>query len=117
MVRSAGNPIVEISTKPFNMVDGAGKRYFLGPLYMAMEDLEGALASYEWFDETFPDDTGDCGQYLCWTLALYRARRKQDAEAKLRQTMLMNRYVLPHLFGEEFEAPDSINLTTIEVAV
>lgn len=42
--------------------DGAGKRYFIGPLYLLLGDLEGALKAFQWFDKTFPDDTGEAGQ-------------------------------------------------------
>ena len=36
--------------------DGAGKRYFLGPLYLLMDDLDGAVDSFRWFEKEFPDD-------------------------------------------------------------
>jgi hypothetical protein len=39
--------------------DGAGKRYTLGPLYLLMGDTEGALRSFAWFAEAFPDDSGE----------------------------------------------------------
>ncbi len=42
--------------------DGYGKRYLLGPLYMLMGDIEGAVSFYDWFEKTFPLDTGDIGQ-------------------------------------------------------
>ena len=35
--------------------DGYGKRYLLGPLYLQIEDLLGALQSFRWFEQTFPD--------------------------------------------------------------
>jgi tetratricopeptide (TPR) repeat protein len=79
--------------------DGAGKRYRLGPLYLLMGDTAGALRSFAWFAQTFPDDCGDPLQYLCWTLALYRAGDLEQAAAKLRQTMLSNLYLLPRLLG------------------
>jgi tetratricopeptide (TPR) repeat protein len=79
--------------------DGAGKRYLLGPLYLLMGDTAGALQSLAWFAQTFPDDSGDPVQYLCWTLALYRAGDLKQAAAKLRQTMLANLYLLPRLLG------------------
>jgi tetratricopeptide (TPR) repeat protein len=66
--------------------DGAGKRYLLGPLYLLMGDTAGALRSFAWFAQTCPDDSGDPLQYLCWTLALYRAGELEHATAKLRQT-------------------------------
>ena len=65
--------------------DGAGKRLLLGPLYMLMGDLDGALRSFKWFEEEFPDDCGDPGQGLCWALALYHSGQKEAAARKLRQ--------------------------------
>lgn len=70
--------------------DGAGKRHLLGPLFLLMDDLDGALGSFRWFEEEFPDDCGEPGQYLCWTLALYHSGNEGAAAHKLRQTMLMN---------------------------
>jgi len=81
--------------------DGYGKRYLLGPLYMLLGDLDGAIRSFEWFEQTFPDDIGDPVQYLCWTLALYRAGNIAGATHKLRQTMLSNLYLIPHLLSED----------------
>jgi hypothetical protein len=45
--------------------DGAGKRYMLGPLYVLMDDMEGALQSFAWFAQTFPDDSGERLHFLC----------------------------------------------------
>jgi hypothetical protein len=52
--------------------DGYGKRYLLGPLYMLMGDVEGALASFDWYEDAYPGDGGDPYQYLTWALALFR---------------------------------------------
>ena len=94
--------------------DGAGKRYFIGPLYLLMGDLAGAVRSFQWFDQEFPDDSGDPGQYLCWTLAMYRAERLREAVTKLRETMLQNRFLLPRLLGKSADglhvSPDSDEL-------
>jgi hypothetical protein len=68
--------------------DGYGKRYWLGPLYLLMDDLEGALQSFAWYEETFLDDIGHPMQFLCWTLALCRSGQLEPAKQKLRQTML-----------------------------
>ena len=81
--------------------DGAGKRYLLGPLYLLIGDLAGALKSFAWFERMFPDDSGEPAHMLCWTLALYRSGGIDAAAHKLRQTMLSNFYVLPHLLGRE----------------
>jgi hypothetical protein len=79
--------------------DGAGKRYRLGPLYVLMGDMEGALRSFAWFAQTFPDDSGEPSHFLCWTLALYRTGQMEQATAKLCQTMLSNLYLIPRLLG------------------
>ena len=79
--------------------DGYGKRYLLGPLYLVLGDLTGAMRSFEWFEQTFPDDIGEPFHYLCWTLALYRSGDMAGASLKLRQTMLSNLYLIPRLLG------------------
>ena len=81
--------------------DSAGKRYLLGPLYLLMGDLAGAVRSFEWFEQMFPDDAGEPFHSLCWTLALYRSGNIPQAMQKLRHTMLSNLYLIPHLLGEE----------------
>jgi tetratricopeptide (TPR) repeat protein len=65
--------------------DGAGKRHLIGPLYLLMGDLDGALRSFAWFEREFPDDSGDAGQFLCWALALRRSGDSDGASGKLRQ--------------------------------
>jgi len=79
--------------------DGAGKRYHIGPHYMLLGDDDGALAAFRWFDKEFPDDVGEPGNDLCWSLALYRSDNEVGAAKKLRHTMLANLYLLPHLLG------------------
>ena len=79
--------------------DGYGKRYLLGPMYLQLGDLEGALESFEWCRRTFPDDVGEPFQYLCWALALFRAGEFDAAQKKLLQTILMNLYLVPHLLS------------------
>ena len=86
--------------------DGYGKRYLLGALYLLMDDVEGALASFHWFEKMFPDDMGDPIHYLCWALTLYRSGDMEDAAFRLRQAMLSNLYLIPRLLGEEQEELD-----------
>ena len=47
--------------------DGSGKRYLLGPLYLLMDDTEGAHQSYIWYEQAFPDDSDEPLHLLCWT--------------------------------------------------
>jgi len=81
--------------------DGYGKRYLLGPLYLLLGDLPGAIRSFEWFERTFPDDIGDPLHSLCWTLASYCTGNIVDASHRLLQTMLSNLYLIPYLLGIE----------------
>jgi hypothetical protein len=96
-----------------NIDDGYGKRYLLGPLYMLLGDEIGAVRSFEWFEQTFPDDMGDPIQYLCWALALYRTGDTAGATRKLRETMLSNLYLIPYLLGEDQEELDVWHGTNI----
>ncbi len=79
--------------------DGAGKRYQIAPHYMLLDDNDGALAAFDWFEREFPDDVGEPGHLLCWSLALHRAGNEIGAAKKLRQTMFSNLYLVPHLVG------------------
>ncbi len=100
--------------------DGYGKRFLLGPLYMLMGDVEGALASFEWYEKAYPDDGGEPYQYLTWALALFRGGRKQEAFNKLYHTMLENLYLVPFLLGQNPQPLDiwhGSNLEWIEYAV
>lgn len=80
--------------------DGGGKRYLLGAMYLLLGDNPGAVKSFDWFAATFPDDVGEPGFWLCWALALYRAGETDEAARKLRQAMLSNLYLIPHLLGQ-----------------
>ena len=100
--------------------DGYGKRFLLGPLYMLMGDVDGALASFDWYEKAYPDDGGEPYQYLTWALALFRGDRWQEAFNKLYQTMLENLYLVPFLLGRNPQPLDiwhGSNLGWIEYAV
>ena len=87
--------------------DGYGKRFLLGPLYMLLGDVDGALASFDWYEKAFPDDGGEPYQYLTWSLTLYRKELRDEATSKLYQTMLENLYLVPHLLGQ---APQPLDI-------
>ncbi len=99
--------------------DGSGKRYLLGPLYMLMGDIDGAIKSFKWFEAAFPDDTGEPYQYLCWILALYKINDIKEAKKKALETIFQNLYLIPHLLQikqEEYKMWHSSNLAEIEHA-
>jgi tetratricopeptide (TPR) repeat protein len=100
--------------------DGYGKRFLLGPLYMLMGDVDGALASFDWYEGAYPNDGGEPYQYLTWALALFRGGRRHEAFNKLYQTMLENLYLVPFLLGRSPQRLDrwhGSNLAWIEYAV
>ncbi len=100
--------------------DGYGKRYLLGPLYMLMGDVDGALASFDWYEKAYPDDGGEPYQYLTWALALFCGGHRQEAFNKLYQTMLENLYLVPFLLGRNPQPLDiwhGSNLEGLEYAV
>jgi hypothetical protein len=86
--------------------DGAGKRYEIGPLYMLLDEDEGAVAAFEWFEREFDDDSGRPDHLLCWSLALHRAGDAAGAARKLRQALLSNLYLIPHLLGRPISELD-----------
>ena len=100
-IRSYEKKLFEEKQQFGAITDGYGKRFLLGPLYMLLEDVDGALESYRWLESEVPDDSGEPAQYLCWTLALYRSGDLEAAKHKLRQTMLQNLYIIPRLLGIE----------------
>ena len=61
---------------------------------MLLEDSDGAVAAFRWFEKEFSDDTGEPGHLLCWSLALHRAGNEIGAARKLLQTMLSNLYLV-----------------------
>ena len=86
--------------------DGYGKRFLLGPLYMIMGDLDGALTSFAWFENEFSDSSGMAPQLLCWMLALHQAGEDNKARWMLRRTMFANLYIIPRLLGMEVRRHD-----------
>ena len=86
--------------------DGAGKRYQIGPHYMLLDDNDGALAAFQWFEKEFPDDIGVPDHFLSWSLALYRAGNEIGAAKKLRQAMFSNLYLVPRLLGSPISELD-----------
>ena len=86
--------------------DGYGKRFLLGPLYMLVGDVEGALKHYEWFEREFEERGIEPFHLITWCLALYKAGRLEDAREMVSITMDANRYLVPLLLGENPQEED-----------
>lgn len=97
--------------------DGAGKRYSLFVLYFALGDMKKLQEYIEFFEENFPDDSGEPGQQLCCALGLNRMGREVEAEFRLAELMLSNLYLIPQILKREIEEYDmwhSSNLQRID---
>lgn len=79
--------------------DGSGSRYLLGPLYLILGDTPGALAHYNWFEKTFPDDSGEPFHALGWALAAHRSCDAEGSLYRLRRTHCGNPYIIPACLG------------------
>ena len=90
----------ERSLKTPHHDDGAGKRFLIGPLYLLMAEVSGALQFYEWYEKKFPDDSVEAFNHLCWVLILFRSEKLTLAKSKLRELIFDNLYIIPLLLGE-----------------
>ena len=81
--------------------DGVGKRFMIGPLYLRIDDTNGAMAHYKWFEKMFDGDSGEPFHRMGWTLTLHRSGFDHGAEKMLLIAMLKNLYLFPTLFGED----------------
>lgn len=81
--------------------DGAGKRYLLFCLYFLLGDLKKSSTYIEWYENEFPDDSGEPIQILCWAIMLYQMGKTGEAKIKLAELMLSNLYFIPKIIGIE----------------
>ena len=81
--------------------DGAGKRFLVGPMFLLLGDLDGAIEYYAWYTSRFPGDGAEPFNHLSWALALYKSGNLAQANAKLRKTVFSNLYLLPYMLGME----------------
>jgi hypothetical protein len=86
--------------------DGGGGRFLLGPFYLLLGDLQGALEHYKWFEKKFPDSGDEPVDAMCWTLAMYRSNQETEAEFRLRRAYLANPYFIPALLGLPHGQPE-----------
>ena len=101
--------------------DGYGKRYLLGPLYLLVGDVDGALRSFEWYPRMpIPIIQRQSYHCLTWALSMYMVADERAACHKLYQTILENLYLVPYLLGKNPQRLDiwhGSNLAEIEYAL
>ena len=86
--------------------DGAGRRYRVGVYFLLSGDLEKSAKAFDWFYDEFPDDIGEPVFNLYSALATYRCGEMSKARTRLLEAMLSNIFLLPHLIGQRFKAPN-----------
>jgi len=86
--------------------DGAGKRYLLFPMYLALDNTEEAQDYIAWYENEFSDDVGEPIQKLCWAVILKRIGKETEARKLLAETMLANLYLIPKVLGKQMAIYD-----------
>ncbi len=89
-----------------NYRDGSGSRYLLGPLYLLVGDLNGALQHYEWYQKEFSGDAIEAFNHICWALVSLRSGNLEEARLLLIKTHLANNFILPALLGLSHGQPN-----------
>lgn len=82
--------------------DGGGTRFLLGPLYLVVDDIEGAVKHYKWFARKYSDSIDEPMHTLCRAITFFRNGKTKEAEYFFRRTHLSNTYLIPSLLGIPF---------------
>ena len=107
--------------------DGQGIRYSIPKLYIKIEDYKGGQKYFNWFQKTFPDDSGYPDFLFEWTIILFMNGRMREAERKLFETFCRNTYIFDKYFdrdilpidkweGSNLETPEFTNNFQYSVA-
>lgn len=86
--------------------DSAGRRYSPTGLYLQIEDYEGGLRYFRWFQKNFPDDMGFPGFLFESTVILFKTAHIDEAESYALKTYFSNRFLLDTYFENDFELTD-----------
>jgi len=82
-----------------NYRDGSGSRFLIGPLYLLLDDTQGAVAHYRWFEKKYQDDAGEPFHRISWALAILRKGHPDKAVNRLRYAHTQNAYMIPAILG------------------
>lgn len=85
--------------------DGSGTRFLIGPFYLLLGDLEGAVKHYKWFQRKFSDSMDEPIHTLSWALTMFRAGNLKDALFRLRRAHCANPYTIPFILGVDHHQP------------
>lgn len=82
--------------------DGGGTRFLLGPLYLLVDDIDGAVKHYRWFARKYSDSIDEPLHTLCRAVTFFRTGKTTEAERFFRRTHLANTYLIPSLISIPF---------------
>lgn len=95
--------------------DGQGLRYLPPKLYIQLNDSQGGLRYFTWFNKNFQDDAGYPDFLFEWTIILFKRGRLKEAERKAFQTFCRNTYVFDKFYGREIKAIEKWEGSNLEV--
>ena len=77
--------------------DGTGSRFLMGPYYLCLDDLEGAVSHYAWFWNKFSDSIDEPFHALGRIVTELRQEHEQNAQSLLKRLYAANPYLLSHI--------------------
>ena len=87
--------------------DGSGVRFLMGPYYLCLNDLEGAISHYEWFWDTYSDSIDEPFHALGRIITELRQSNESNAQSLLKRLYAANPYLIPYILD--------IDLTDIKI--
>jgi hypothetical protein len=81
--------------------DSSGLRYIIPGFYLQLQDWNGALKHFKWFEKNFPDDSCYPIFLFEWTVTLFKTGDLKGAEKKAFQTFFSNVYLFEKYSGKK----------------
>lgn len=82
--------------------DSHGLRYVPPGLFLQLQDYNGAIKYFKWFDKNFPDDSCFPIFLFEWTVALFKSDDIKGAEKKALRTFFSNTYLFDKFLNKQF---------------
>jgi hypothetical protein len=86
--------------------DGRGLRYLPPGLFIQIKDYKGGLRYLQWFNRTFPDDSGYPIFLFEWTMILFKTGNMKEARKKAYETYMSNVYIFDKFLGRDIKTID-----------
>lgn len=96
--------------------DGQGLRYAIPQMYIQLGDFSGGLRYMNWFQKNFSDDAAYSIFFFEWALILYKTKRNKEAEQKVVEAFVDNRYIFDKFFDRLVMAGNEENNQELKIA-